>query len=679
MVSCVNPSVLSMNRNVSSGEEHDFLVSPGVGSSHATQGPLPDYETDWDSLTDSDAAQYISPDEQVMAGALVKMSFASAPPPPNGGVSNSDPAMVSFDAAPCRLLQVSDTPEQSFDAFYRPVHGSAQPYTSFRPAAPPLFNGGVVGFNPASSAYSRDSELLERPVPTPNAAAGPINGFCSPGQTDECCEEACPGNKTCEDAEGDFLPCGYCGNAFDKECARNDHLIRDHNIDPGVFVSDTTGVNRSFAPSSHGLVGTGSCYSGPASNPDNMDLSIADIDPAMFQDNRAAVHIGPGFSQHVAGPPFLANQPPFDYYQAQWQPRRGSLPPGQMALPTGPLMLSVDPAMPAAPLPTPSPTLVCGWIEGLHPNPCGKAFHDTFSLHQHVLEEHAGLSVTGKTRRGARKHPLICCWVGCERAQEHRAFDQTQHLKDHMVTHTRYRPVPCEYCEKTFKDHKELNQHMIKHTGEKRFPCPVEGCGKVYAHPQSRKEHEHEAHRGIKRFVCEYPGCEQATNNKANHMRHQQTHLEPRWICHMCGESSTKKSNLKRHHGSCKQRPIEPPNVCPPPPGKTAATVAGMKSIFPDGKREWVWPGKPIPLRPKSKSPARSPKSKLPACSPKSKSSAASSPAASSATMMSRSSSTRSSVAEAMPAGDMALPKFVAPSLPVSMLGHAASTFPLLG
>ncbi len=53
--------------------------------------------------------------------------------------------------------------------------------------------------------------------------------------------------------------------------------------------------------------------------------------------------------------------------------------------------------------------------------------------------------------------------------------------------------------------------------------CSFPGCGKRYAHVQSKKEHEF-THKGEKPFMCTFPGCDKAFSSSSNRKRHLKRH-----------------------------------------------------------------------------------------------------------------------------------------------------------
>ena len=194
----------------------------------------------------------------------------------------------------------------------------------------------------------------------------------------------------------------------------------------------------------------------------------------------------------------------------------------------------------------------CGWVEAAIGSPCRVEFADTAGLHEHVLGIHLGLALAGGQWRGrARKGSLVCRWKNCERANEARPFDQTQHLKDHIATHTKYRPVVCEYCDRPFKDRKELKQHSTVHTGNKPYSCNL--CGGRFAHKSSLNTHVMTKHTKQRPHKC--PICGHETADGANFRRHRAIHDTPKYGCHFCGKKTHKRSNNKRHEMTCKKNP----------------------------------------------------------------------------------------------------------------------------
>ena len=55
----------------------------------------------------------------------------------------------------------------------------------------------------------------------------------------------------------------------------------------------------------------------------------------------------------------------------------------------------------------------------------------------------------------------------------------SDHLKEHMKTHTCQKSHQCNVCEKYLSTNASLKKHMLTHTGEKLYYCNV--CEKTFS------------------------------------------------------------------------------------------------------------------------------------------------------------------------------------------------------
>ena len=67
-----------------------------------------------------------------------------------------------------------------------------------------------------------------------------------------------------------------------------------------------------------------------------------------------------------------------------------------------------------------------------------------------------------------------------------KAFSESSHLKNHIMTHTHEKPYQCSYCKKSFIEKCNLVHHTKNHTREKPYQCSyceksfTEKCNLVY-------------------------------------------------------------------------------------------------------------------------------------------------------------------------------------------------------
>lgn len=194
---------------------------------------------------------------------------------------------------------------------------------------------------------------------------------------------------------------------------------------------------------------------------------------------------------------------------------------------------------------------------------CGKPLRDWYKLENHLrthtkerpyscevceksfaepntLKKHASIHVR---MNYPRPPPVVtkCLWCS------DRDFRSLSHLHNHIRTHIREKPFPCQSCQKTFADSSTLRKHERVHLEFKLLVYQCSQCGKQFSLKESLVSHMkiHDA-GDEKPYQCDE--CGKCFAMKTYLLTHVTRHLEVKpEHCSICQKRFTHKKDVVSH------------------------------------------------------------------------------------------------------------------------------------
>ncbi|KAI8965982.1 hypothetical protein F5Y11DRAFT_354630 [Daldinia sp. FL1419] len=294
----------------------------------------------------------------------------------------------------------------------------------------------------------------------------------------------------------------------------------------------------------------------------------------------------------LRAPGALNNSPPrqhHDFQQPEDRLKHQSNPSHQFRLPVHPRpSLSRTPEIDSLLTPVNEPLdeiadttqLICQWIispGGEGHEICGHVCKDSYSLHEHLCNNHISL-LTSKTK-------YLCLWKGCPRRGD-QVFASRNKLRRHLATHTSYKPHKCAICGEGFSAQQALDQHVRTHTGETPYKCDFEGCDKSFKQKSALTMHKR-THTGEKPLECDI--CGKCFCESSNLSKHRKTHNpDYKFKCDEpgCTSQFIRYDQLRRHQArherpkkKQKSRSTAGPILSPISPGAPGDVIIEQQAI----------------------------------------------------------------------------------------------------
>lgn len=202
---------------------------------------------------------------------------------------------------------------------------------------------------------------------------------------------------------------------------------------------------------------------------------------------------------------------------------------------------------------------VCRW------NECNTEYLCPNKYYRHV-EKHVSEAPSTYDDKHILKRQ--CCWENCTTL-----FRDKHKLKEHIRVHTHEKLLACPGCGGLFSNRTKLLDHLSRQNVEayENFQCShclrrcaserllrdhmrhhvnylkCPHCDMTCPNPGSLKYHIHYRHSDDRPFSCAM--CEHSFKSNSDLIRHEESHLEKCYICHVEGCSySTKTSHCMKRH-----------------------------------------------------------------------------------------------------------------------------------
>uniref|UniRef100_A0A1B0C7Z7 Putative c2h2-type zn-finger protein n=1 Tax=Lutzomyia longipalpis TaxID=7200 RepID=A0A1B0C7Z7_LUTLO len=153
------------------------------------------------------------------------------------------------------------------------------------------------------------------------------------------------------------------------------------------------------------------------------------------------------------------------------------------------------------------------------------------------------------------------------------AFPCGSRLKKHSMVHEN-KDIPCNICEKRFKNLRSLGLHMELHSNTEKIECEL--CQKMLKTTRSLKEHYlriHCSETANKIYNCDECGKEFGLKNHLK--KHMVTHSqEKNYVCKVCSKRYKHPYDFRRHEETCSLETKDPfiCNIC----GKDFESIRGL-------------------------------------------------------------------------------------------------------